>query len=76
MQLHRADLQRELEVEVGAPRGRRSCDPPRVPAMEFGLLVQGHVPGPAAHDTAAEHAAFLHEAALVQHADRHPTIRQ
>jgi alkanesulfonate monooxygenase SsuD/methylene tetrahydromethanopterin reductase-like flavin-dependent oxidoreductase (luciferase family) len=39
--------------------------------MEFGLLVQGHVPGPAAHDTAAEHAAFLHEAALVEHADRH-----
>jgi alkanesulfonate monooxygenase SsuD/methylene tetrahydromethanopterin reductase-like flavin-dependent oxidoreductase (luciferase family) len=39
--------------------------------MEFGLLVQGHVPGPDAHDPAKEHAAFLHEAALVQHADRH-----
>jgi len=39
--------------------------------MEFGLLVQGHVPGPAAHDTVAEHAAFLHEAALVEFADRH-----
>jgi alkanesulfonate monooxygenase SsuD/methylene tetrahydromethanopterin reductase-like flavin-dependent oxidoreductase (luciferase family) len=38
--------------------------------MEFGMLVQGHVPGPDAHDPEKEHAAFLHEAALVQHADR------
>ena len=38
--------------------------------MEFGIFIQGFVPGPAAHDTAAEHAALLNEADLVEVADR------
>jgi alkanesulfonate monooxygenase SsuD/methylene tetrahydromethanopterin reductase-like flavin-dependent oxidoreductase (luciferase family) len=38
--------------------------------MEFGLFLQGYVPGPAAHDPAAEHEAFMREAGLVQLADK------
>jgi alkanesulfonate monooxygenase SsuD/methylene tetrahydromethanopterin reductase-like flavin-dependent oxidoreductase (luciferase family) len=39
--------------------------------MEFGLFLQGYVPGPGAHDHEREHEAFLREAELVIHADRH-----
>ena len=39
--------------------------------MEFGIFIQGYVPGPAAHDTEKEHAALLTEADLVECADRH-----
>ena len=38
--------------------------------MEFGLFLQGYVPGPGAHDPDAEHQAFLNEAALVELADK------
>ncbi len=38
--------------------------------MEFGITVQGHVPGAAAHDPVREHAAFFDEIALVRCADR------
>jgi alkanesulfonate monooxygenase SsuD/methylene tetrahydromethanopterin reductase-like flavin-dependent oxidoreductase (luciferase family) len=38
--------------------------------VEFGIFIQGYVPGPKAHETEAEHAALLHEAALVECADR------
>jgi alkanesulfonate monooxygenase SsuD/methylene tetrahydromethanopterin reductase-like flavin-dependent oxidoreductase (luciferase family) len=38
--------------------------------MEFGLFLQGYVPGPAAHDPDAEHQALLREAELVELADR------
>jgi alkanesulfonate monooxygenase SsuD/methylene tetrahydromethanopterin reductase-like flavin-dependent oxidoreductase (luciferase family) len=38
--------------------------------MEFGLFVQGYLPGPAAHDPVKEHEAFVKEAGLVQLADR------
>ena len=39
--------------------------------MEFGLFVQGYLPGPRAHDTEHEHAALMREMELVQTADRH-----
>src|SRR3954452_4857092 len=38
--------------------------------MEFGLFLQGYVPGPGAHDPATEHRAFLDEVELVKLADR------
>ena len=38
--------------------------------MEFGITMQGHVPGAAAHDPVAEHAAFMDEIELVRCADR------
>ena len=38
--------------------------------MEFGLFLQGYVPGPGAHDTDREHEAFLREVELVVLADR------
>jgi alkanesulfonate monooxygenase SsuD/methylene tetrahydromethanopterin reductase-like flavin-dependent oxidoreductase (luciferase family) len=38
--------------------------------MEFGLFFQGYVPGPGAHDTDSEHQAFLHEAEMVELADK------
>ena len=38
--------------------------------MEFGIFIQGYVPGPGAHDTEAEHAALMAEAELVECADR------
>jgi alkanesulfonate monooxygenase SsuD/methylene tetrahydromethanopterin reductase-like flavin-dependent oxidoreductase (luciferase family) len=38
--------------------------------VEFGLFLQGYVPGPGAHDPDAEHQAFLNEAALVELADK------
>ena len=39
--------------------------------MEFGIFVQGYVPGPAAHETEAEHQAFVNEIEIVETADRH-----
>src|SRR3954463_7188030 len=39
--------------------------------MEFGIFIQGYVPGPGAHDSEAEHAALMAEAELVECADRH-----
>jgi alkanesulfonate monooxygenase SsuD/methylene tetrahydromethanopterin reductase-like flavin-dependent oxidoreductase (luciferase family) len=38
--------------------------------MEFGLFVQGYLPGPAAHDSETEHEVLLREAEFVQCADR------
>jgi alkanesulfonate monooxygenase SsuD/methylene tetrahydromethanopterin reductase-like flavin-dependent oxidoreductase (luciferase family) len=38
--------------------------------MEFGLFLQGYVPGPGAHDTNREHEALRREAELVVLADR------
>src|SRR5579862_7376467 len=38
--------------------------------VEFGITLQGHVPGPAAHDPIREHAAFMDEIDLVRCADR------
>jgi len=38
--------------------------------MEFGLFLQGYVPGPDAHDTDREHEAFMREVELVVAADR------
>src|SRR6476620_3257683 len=39
--------------------------------MEFGIFVQGHLPGARAHDTEAEHTALLQEMELVKAADRY-----
>ena len=39
--------------------------------MEFGLFLNGFIPGPAAHDTESEHRALMAEAAYGVHADRH-----
>src|SRR5438876_11586896 len=38
--------------------------------MEFGLFLQGYVPGPDAHNTDREHEAFMREVELVVAADR------
>jgi alkanesulfonate monooxygenase SsuD/methylene tetrahydromethanopterin reductase-like flavin-dependent oxidoreductase (luciferase family) len=38
--------------------------------VEFGIFIQGYVPGPSAHDPEAEHAALLADAEFVQCADR------
>ncbi len=38
--------------------------------MEFGLFIQGYLPGPKAHDPQAEHEAFLKEIEMVKLADR------
>jgi alkanesulfonate monooxygenase SsuD/methylene tetrahydromethanopterin reductase-like flavin-dependent oxidoreductase (luciferase family) len=38
--------------------------------MEFGLFLQGYVPGADAHDPAKEHEAFMREVELVELADR------
>ena len=39
--------------------------------MEFGLFFNGYTPGPAAHDTDAEHTTLMAEIALAIHADRY-----
>jgi len=39
-------------------------------AMEFGVYVNGYLPGPAAHDTASEHTMLHREAEYVIAADR------
>ena len=39
--------------------------------VEFGMFLQGYVPGPAAHTTEGEHAALLNEVEMVVAADRH-----
>ena len=39
--------------------------------VEFGIFIQGYVPGPNAHDSEREHEVLLHEADLVECADRH-----
>ena len=38
--------------------------------MEFGLFLQGYLPGAAAHDQVREHEMFLKEVELVELADR------
>jgi alkanesulfonate monooxygenase SsuD/methylene tetrahydromethanopterin reductase-like flavin-dependent oxidoreductase (luciferase family) len=38
--------------------------------MEFGIFVQGHLPGPDAFDRAKEHEMFLREVELIECADR------
>jgi len=38
--------------------------------MEFGIFIQGHLPGPQAHDTDAEHRMLFDEVELVKCADR------
>ena len=39
--------------------------------MEFGIFVNGYIPGPAAHDPASEHEQLMREAGFVIHADKH-----
>ena len=39
--------------------------------MEFGIFLNGYIPGPAAHDPASEHTALMREAEYVIHADKH-----
>ncbi|MEY9875030.1 alkanesulfonate monooxygenase SsuD/methylene tetrahydromethanopterin reductase-like flavin-dependent oxidoreductase (luciferase family) [Streptacidiphilus sp. MAP12-33] len=39
--------------------------------MEFGIFVNGFIPGPAAHDRASEHLALRREMEIVIKADRH-----
>ena len=46
-------------------------DSPRRKCMEFGLFIQGFVPGEKSRDPRAEHAAFMNEADLCVLADRH-----
>src|SRR6185312_7336713 len=38
--------------------------------MEFGIFIQGHLPGPRAHDSDAEHRMLFDEVELVKCADR------
>src|SRR5881628_396254 len=39
-------------------------------AVEFGIFVNGYIPGPAAHDPASEHTQLMREANFVIHADK------
>jgi len=39
--------------------------------VEFGIFLNGYIPGPAAHDRTAEHEMLLREAVYVVHADRY-----
>jgi alkanesulfonate monooxygenase SsuD/methylene tetrahydromethanopterin reductase-like flavin-dependent oxidoreductase (luciferase family) len=39
--------------------------------MEFGIFLNGYIPGPAAHDPACEHEMIMREISYVVHADKH-----
>ena len=39
--------------------------------VEFGIFLNGYIPGPAAHDTQAEHTALMRETEYTIHADKH-----
>ena len=39
--------------------------------MEFGIFINGYLPGPAAHDSDSEHLMYEREARYVETADRH-----
>jgi alkanesulfonate monooxygenase SsuD/methylene tetrahydromethanopterin reductase-like flavin-dependent oxidoreductase (luciferase family) len=39
--------------------------------VEFGIFLNGYIPGPAAHDTESEHTALMREAEYVIFADKH-----
>jgi alkanesulfonate monooxygenase SsuD/methylene tetrahydromethanopterin reductase-like flavin-dependent oxidoreductase (luciferase family) len=39
--------------------------------VEFGVFLNGYIPGPAAHDSGCEHEALLREAQYAIHADRY-----
>ena len=39
--------------------------------MEFGLFLNGYLPGPAAHDRDSEHTMLMREAGYVVHADNY-----
>ena len=38
--------------------------------MEFGLFLNGYLPGPAAHDPASEHEMIMREMSYAIHADK------
>ena len=38
--------------------------------MEFGLFLNGYLPGPAAHNSAAEHVMLMREIEYSVHADK------
>ena len=38
--------------------------------MEFGIFIQGYIPGPEAHNPEVEHDAFMREIEIIQAADR------
>ena len=38
--------------------------------MEFGLFMNGYIPGPAAHDSASEHEMLMRELGYAIHADK------
>jgi alkanesulfonate monooxygenase SsuD/methylene tetrahydromethanopterin reductase-like flavin-dependent oxidoreductase (luciferase family) len=40
-------------------------------AVEFGIFLNGYIPGPAAHHSASEHTALMREADYTIHADKH-----
>ena len=39
--------------------------------MEFGIFLNGYIPGPAAHDTWSEHTALMRETEYTILADKH-----
>ncbi len=39
--------------------------------VEFGVFLNGYIPGPAAHDSASEHTVLMREAEYAIHADQH-----
>ena len=39
--------------------------------MEFGIFLNGYIPGPAAHHSPSEHTALMREAEYAIHADKH-----
>lgn len=41
-----------------------------ISSMEFGVFLNGYIPGPAAHDTQSEHIALMREASYAVHADK------
>src|SRR5262245_4062447 len=54
---------------TGAGAGARLCDGGT--PVEFGIFLNGYIPGPAAHNTATEHTALMRETEYTIVADRH-----
>src|SRR4051794_29978321 len=61
---------RDLRCPATPPATARAPRDARGARMEFGIFIQGHLPGPQAHSSDAEHRVLFDEIELVKCADR------
>src|SRR6478735_12495891 len=62
---------RRLMSPINTPRTTVGAPRPGGTFVEFGIFLNGYIPGPAAHDTWSEHTALMRETEYTILADQH-----